>query len=51
MNKMQLIIALRKEVVDENQAQIPYDIVKQRLEDHPEVEISGSVSSTLPLED
>lgn len=48
---MKLTIVLRKEVVDENQAQILYDIVKQRLDDHPEVEITGSVSSSLPLND
>ncbi len=46
---MYLTIALRKEVDTVEQAQALIDIVAQRLEDHPEVQISGSVSEQLTV--
>lgn len=47
---MLLSIQLTKEVENEETAQQLYDIVVAKLADHPEVSISGGVSSTLPLE-
>lgn len=46
---MYLTIALRKEVDTEEQGQVLFDIVKNKLAEHPDVTITGTVSSTLPL--
>ncbi len=46
---MQITIALRKEVPDVETAQQLFDLVKQRLEDHPEVTVSGQVTENLEL--
>lgn len=46
---MYLTIALRKEVDTVEQGQALFDFVKNRLTEFPEVSISGTVSSTLPL--
>ena len=42
---MKLTIVLRKDVADEAEGQAVFDIVKTRLADRPDVEISGSTSS------
>ena len=47
---MQLTICLRKEVADEAQAQTLFDIVQDKLSEHPDVKITGQVSTTLVLE-
>jgi len=44
---MDLIITLRKEVADEEQAEIIYDLVKTRLADYPDVIITGHTSKRL----
>lgn len=46
---MFLTIALRKEVETPEQGQVLFDLVKNKLSDHPEVVITGTVNSTLPL--
>jgi len=46
---MFMTIVLRKEVLNETQAQQLFDIVKTKLADHPEINISGNVSTSLPL--
>lgn len=45
---MFLTIVLRKEVPNEAQGIALYEIVKQKLSDHPEVKISGNVNNPLP---
>ena len=44
---MYLTICLRKEVESIEQGQNLMDIVVQRLQDHSDVEIAGSVNETL----
>ncbi len=44
---MNLTIVLRKEVDDTAQAQTLTDIVRDKLLDHPEVEISASVGEQI----
>ncbi len=46
---MYLTIALRKEVDTFEQAQTLLDVVSEKLKDHPEVQISGSVSEQLTV--
>lgn len=43
------VITLRKEVPDRDQARLIYDLVKQRLADHPDVIISGHFSNHFDL--
>lgn len=45
MADMVLTITLRKDVVDAAEGQILFDIVKQRMNDHPEVNVKGHVSN------
>ena len=44
---MQLVITLRKEVDTEQTAQTLLDLVRERLEDHPDVEINAHTSKRL----
>jgi len=44
---MQLIVTLRKEVANEDEANVLFAVVKQKLDDHPEIEIKGQVSQRL----
>ena len=50
-DKMYIVITLRRTVTDEQQGRTIYDLVKQRLADHPEVQVSGHVTNHLDLED
>lgn len=50
MDKMYLVIALRKEVPDRDTGKTIYDLVKQRMEDRPDIEIKGHVSNHFDLE-
>ncbi len=45
MDKMYLIITLRKEIPDREAGKAIYDLVKERMADRPEVEIQGHVSN------
>ena len=42
---MRLIITLRKEVEDRDEGEFIYNLVKDRLNDRPDVEISGHVTN------
>ena len=49
-DKMYVTITLRKEVPDRETARQIYDLVKQRMVDRPDVEISGSANNHFDLE-
>lgn len=49
-DKMYLIITLRREVPDRETARAIYDLVKTRLADRPDVEISGHASNHFDIE-
>jgi len=42
---MHVIITLRKEIPDREAGRAIFDLVKQKLEDHPGVKITGLVSN------
>lgn len=44
---MYLTIVLRKEVPDTSTAQNLVDVVAEKLNDHPEIEVSGSCSEQM----
>lgn len=44
---MRLVITLRKEVADEQEASNLYEVVKQWLVNKPDIKVSGQVSSDL----
>lgn len=50
-DKMYLIITLRKEVPDRDAGKIIYELVKQRLDDRPDVEIRGHVTNHFDLDE
>jgi len=50
-DKMYLIITLRKEVPDRDTGKAIYDLVKQRMEDHPDVEVNGHISNHFDLDE
>jgi len=49
-DKMYLVITLRKEVPDREAAKTIYDLVKQRMQDRPDVTITGHVSNHFDME-
>lgn len=42
---MQLVITLRKKVADREEGKQIYELVKQKLEDHPDVKVTGHVTN------
>ncbi len=46
---MQVIITLRKEVPDRDAGRAIYDLVKVKMEDRPDVKITGHVSNHFDL--
>lgn len=46
---MYLTITLRKEVPDREAGRTIYDLVKQRMEDRPDVKVNGLVSNHFDL--
>ena len=44
-DKMYVIITLRKEVEDRVEGRTVFDLVKQRLEDKPEITVKGHCSN------
>lgn len=50
-DKMYLIITVRKEVADRDQGKLIYDLVKQKLEDRPDLLITGHVTNHFDLEE
>lgn len=51
MDKMNLIITLRKEVADRDEGHAIYELVKQRLADRPDVIVTGHVTNHFDLEE
>lgn len=50
MDEMQIIITLRKVVPDRDTGRAIYDLVKQRMADRPDVEVTGHVSNHFDLD-
>ncbi len=48
---MQLVITLRKEVADRDEGEALFTLVKTRLEDKPEVKVTGHVTNHFELEE
>jgi len=42
---MNLVITLRKEVADRDEGEAIFNMVKERLSDRPDVEVSGHVTN------
>lgn len=42
---MELVITLRKKVADRDEGKVIFDLVKQRLEDRPDVIITGHITN------
>ena len=49
-DKMFVTITLRKEVADAPAGKVIYDLVKQKMDDRPDVEVKGHVSNHFDLE-
>lgn len=43
--QMFLVVTLRKPVTDRDQGELIYELVKQRLEDRPDIKITGHVTN------
>ena len=50
MDKMFITITLRKEVPDRDTARAIYDLVKQKLADRPDIDITGSANNHFDLD-
>lgn len=50
-DKMYVTITLRKEVPDRDTGKAIYDLVKQRLEDRPDVQVTGHVTNHFNLDE
>lgn len=48
---MYLVITLRKEVADQPEGKQIFELVKQRLEDRPDVKVTGHVTNHFYLEE
>lgn len=48
---MFLVITLRKEVEDREAGKAIYDLVKQKLEDRPDIIVAGHVTNHFDMED
>ena len=42
---MQLVVTIRKEVTDRDEGAAIFETIKQRLEDKPEIKITGHVTN------
>lgn len=49
-DQMFLIISLRKEVPDRETGRILYDLVKSRMADRPDVDVTGHVTNHFNLD-
>ena len=47
---MQVVIILRKEVADQAAARAVYDLVKQKMADRPDVQLTGHCSNHFDLD-
>lgn len=50
-DKMYLVITLRKEVADAPEGKVIYNLVKEKMADHPDVEVKGHVSNHFDLDE
>ena len=48
---MQVIITLRKEVYNRDEGKQIYELVKAKLEDRPEIKVTGHVTNHFDLEE
>lgn len=48
---MQLIITLRKEVEDRDAGKAIFELVKTKLEDRPDIKVTGHVTNHFELEE
>lgn len=51
MDKMYLVMTLRREVPDRETGKQIFDLVKERLSDHPDVIVTGHVTNHFDLEE
>ena len=49
-DKAYVVITARKEVPDRDQARVIYDLIKERLLDRPDVELTGHFSNHFDLD-
>lgn len=49
-DKMHVVITARKEVPDQAAARTVYDLVKQKLQDRPDIELTGHCSNHFDLD-
>lgn len=49
-DKMQVILTLRKEVADSTEARAVYDWVKEKLQERPDVDLTGHCSNHFDLD-
>lgn len=49
-DKMFIIITARKEVPDRDAARAIYDLVKQKLADRPDIELTGQASNHFDMD-
>jgi len=49
-DKMYIVITLRKEVPDRDAARVIYDLVKERMNDRPDVVVTGHCSNHFDLD-
>lgn len=49
-DKMYIIITARKEVADAAEARTIYEVVKQKLADRPDIQLTGHCSNHFDLE-
>jgi len=49
-DKMYVILTARKEVADKTEARAVFDLVKQKLQDRPDIELTGHCSNHFDLE-
>jgi len=48
---MELVITLRKQVNDQDEADLLFENVKQRLEDRPDITVRGHTTKSFIVED
>lgn len=49
-NKMKLVVTLRKEVADREEGEDLFAVIKNKMEDRPDVKITGHVTNHFDLE-
>lgn len=49
-DKMYLVVTARKEVLDATEGKTIYELIKQRMADRPDVELTGHVANHFDLD-